>query len=141
MPKLIIHRKKDWLPVGYTNTFEVLLDGNRIGYLSGGETAEFDVLPGTHSLRVKFGEMGSKNFDFNIFNQETRQFSVSSFRNITSIIFIMVIIMVLAGNRIFKYHINNNLPFYLAAFFILLYIYFRTIGKNRYIFLKEDKNK
>jgi hypothetical protein len=142
MPKIKIHRKKDWsLQIGYHSVFEVLLDGQRIGYLPNGETSEFEVAPGGYKLKMKMGRYGSREHDINLFNKETRSFTVSSMKNYTTIAALLFLIAIEFTHLVLKIHLNKNTMNIIIGAIVLLVIYFQTIGRNSYIFLRENKEE
>lgn len=142
MPKIIIHRKRDWsLKIGYQSVFEVLLDGQRIGYLPNGETNEFDVPAGEHKLKIKMGRYGSREHNFNVFNKEARSFTVSSMKNYTTIGAILFLIAVEFTHLVLKIHLKQNTMNLIIGAIVLLVIYFQTLGRNSYIFLRENKEE
>jgi len=93
MPKISVHRNKNWMIS--LKMFEVFLDEQRIGYLTNGETAEYEVPAGPHNLKVKMGMLGSKCIDFNVYNKETKSFSVSRNQIITVIFIILLLLAIL----------------------------------------------
>src|ERR1035437_7905129 len=75
MPTIKIFRKKGW-----TTRFKVIelyVDGQKIGYISNGETKEFEVAAGQHTLKAKRGWYGSQDFDCNLYNKEIKSLTVS----------------------------------------------------------------
>jgi len=141
MAKIIIHRKKDWsLKLGYNSTSEVLLDGQRIGYVSGGETTEFDIAPGQHNLKIKMGWYGSRNYNFNLFSKETKSFTVSSMRRYITVAAFPFLVFILLPVML-KIQISQNITNIIIALFMLLVIYAEFFRRSNYIFIRENKGE
>jgi len=95
MAKIIIHRKREWsLKLGYSSIFEVFLDGQRIGYLSNGETKEFDFPAGQHKIKAKTWWYGSQDFNFTLFNKENKSFNISTNKSLMILVPILIFIHV-----------------------------------------------
>jgi hypothetical protein len=137
MPKIKIHRKKDWTI--RSKVFEVFVDGTRIGYLSNGETNEYDVPAGQHKIKVKMGRFGSNNFECNIFNKDSKSFIVS-FNSIAIIVGIVLMTGVLfLGMFLMKMHKGERIySWFFTAFIAVFAIYWQTVGRNTYLILKEE---
>jgi hypothetical protein len=136
MAKISVCRKRNWM-IGL-KMFEVFLDEQRIGYLMNGETAEYEVSAGPHKLKVKMGRQGSNDFNFNLFNNEAKSFSVSQNYKlflIAAIVIPMIIIFEYYQRTLKLDHIYSMVPF---VIFMLLAVYFQTIGKNTYFKIKEE---
>lgn len=93
MPKIKIFRKRDWMIS--LKMFEVFLDEQRIGYLMKGETAEYEVPAGPHNIKIKMGMLGSKSIDFNVYNKETKSFTVSRSQMLALIFIILLLLAIL----------------------------------------------
>lgn len=139
MPTIKIHRKRDWsLKIGYNSTSEILLDGQKIGYVAGGETSEFDVAAGQHTLKVKMGQYGSKDYNFNLFSKEAKFFTVSSLRPYVTVAGILLLIVLEFLYLVLK--INSKTVIYIIlASIVALAICFQIFGRNAYLFIKENK--
>ena len=142
MPKITIHRTRDWtLKIGYSSISEVLLDGQRVGYESGGETSEFDVAQGQHKLKIKMGWYGSRDYNFNLFDKETKSFTVTSMRRYITVAAILFIIVVEYLHLILKIQMKQNIIHIIIASIILIFICFLIFGRNAFLFIKENKEK
>jgi hypothetical protein len=141
MPKIKIFRKRDWTIK--SSVFEVLLDGQRIGYISKGETNEYDVPTGQHKLKVKMGRVGSKDINCTIFNKETKTFTTSFNRKMS----IIILILLLLGG-LFNFFVQNEFKtvhFYKYALSVTIaitalfsYIIFFTIAQIHFLNIKES---
>jgi len=110
------------------------LDGQKTGLVSGGETSEFEVLPGQHKLKVKMGRYGSKDFDFNLFNKETKSFTVTSMKSFTTVAAILFFIFIEFFHRILKINLSRDTFHIIIAVIILTVIGLLLFRRNRYLF-------
>lgn len=138
MPLIKIFRKKDWAIA--SKVFEVYLDGQKIGYLANGETNDFEVPVGQHKLKVKMGRAGSHDFDYTIYNKETKTFTVSRDKIMTAIIItglLIVFSVQLFTNKIF---VHDYLIKFLCSITPLgiLVLYVQTLGRNKLLKIKEE---
>lgn len=119
--------------------FEVFLDGQKIGYLSNGDTSEFKVPAGQHKFKVKMGRFGSNNFEYNIFNKDSKTFSVS----LNYIVMIISIVLMTGAFFLARFLMETHkgesiYSWVFTAFIGVLAIYWQTVGRNTYLKLKED---
>ncbi|WP_442485190.1 hypothetical protein [Aeoliella sp. SH292] len=70
--KLRIARRSHWLD--RSRDYHVQLDGRSLGTLNSGETLEFDIPPGSHSLEVRVGKCTSPLRMLNLKEGETVAF-------------------------------------------------------------------
>lgn len=136
MPKIKIIRKRDWIIS--SKVFEVYLDGEKIGYLSDGDTNEFEVPAGQHKLRVKMGRYGSNNFECNIFNKDSKLFNVS-INHIAQVIGLVLMAgACFLGIYLMKTHRGEQIySWFFTSFIAVFAIYWQTVGRNTYLKLKE----
>ena len=59
-----VKRSKRWL--GAARKAYVILDGQEIGILKNGEVKEFSVLPGTHTIQIRFCKIETKPISVNL---------------------------------------------------------------------------
>jgi len=62
----------------YVRSYSVLLDDKEIGQIKNGETKNFQIASGKHSLRMKLDWAGSKSLDFVADDSNMAAFRVSS---------------------------------------------------------------
>ena len=104
MPTIKISRKKEWAI--HSVPFEVFLDGQKIGYLSKGETREFDISAGQHKIKVKTGRYGSKDIEYTTFNKESKSLIVSKNWAMTFLPHFLIITFVIVRFFHIKGYIN-----------------------------------
>lgn len=137
MPKIIIHRKKDW--INATKVYEVFLDEQKLGYLSNGDTTEFEVPSGQHKLSVKMGRYGSKNYEYNIYTKDSKSFNVSLNYTLIIIGLVYMIGALFLSMFLMKTHKGEQIyKWSFTAFISLLAIYSQTFGRTTYLILKEE---
>jgi hypothetical protein len=69
----IFRSREQWRATG--RVYKVIIDGKAIGGLSNGESKLFDVLPGTHRVRMGVAWTGSKEVEITLQDGETRAVS------------------------------------------------------------------
>ncbi len=140
MPKIIIHRTRDWsLKLGYRSIYEVFMDGQKTGYLPNGETNEFEVSPGEHKLKIKSGWFGSREYHFNIFGKESKSFTVSSIKNYTTIAAVIFLIVIEFVHLVLKINPQKKTIHIVVGALIAVVVGFQIFGRNSYIFIRESK--
>lgn len=133
MPRIKIFRKKDWF-IRY-RVFEIFLDGQKMGYLSNGESIEFDAPAGQHKLRVKMGRLRSKDFNYTVYNKENKSFTVSRNQIIGMIIIILIFLVTFMEffiHRIFK--MERRVLEFITVTIVLFHSYG---GKIHFLNIKE----
>ena len=138
MPKIIIHRKNDWFI--RSRVFEIYMNGQRIGYISNGETKEFEVTVGQHKLKIKMGRFGSKDYNYTIYSKEIKLFTISRDKVRSNVILILMIIAAIVQSILtMRFRSPHITTFFFTAFLTLLVIYYQTIGRYTYLIIKESK--
>ena len=133
MGKIVIYRTSEYSN-RYRN-YEVYVDGKKLGKISNGETREYEVLPGQHSLVAKIDWCSSKSILFDMNAGEVKSFKVGGFRNAKWLMPASVIIIVLSFQVNFEF--GFKYLFYSTIPVFLLLVYFLTIGRKRYLTLTE----
>jgi hypothetical protein len=136
MPKISVFRKSEWMT--RFKVVELYLDGQRIGYLSNGETKEFDVPAGQHTLKAKMGWYGSKNLDCTIFNKESKSYTVYPNYIFISLMVIVILCIVLIQNYLIRVHkFSHSYIWLFPGLIILIVASYQIIGRNAYLIIKE----
>ena len=115
--------------------YHIYLDGEKIGTLSNGETKEFETTDGQHSLIAKIDWCSSPTLTFYVDKLKTKQIKVGGFKysNWTMIIGFLLLVLGFVLNYLF----DNEWSIFLPIPAFLLLIYYFTLGKNKYLTLKE----
>ena len=139
MAKLIITRKKEFSnrAAGY----KVYLNKQEIETIASGETKEIDIPEGTHNLYVKINWYGSRNLPMILGNGETKIVSISG--NKYSSINMIILSLMILSTILFREFIRNHIFLKYSAILIIvialvIVTYYLTIGRNKYIEIKEN---
>ena len=133
MSKLIIQRTSE-----YNNRlrdYGIYIDGQKIDTISNGQTKEINISPGRHTLFSKIDWCSSPEISFEVVDNETKTFKVGGFKNGNWIMPLTVGVIVLS--YLLKITAGVNYFFYLAIPAFLLLVYYLTIGRKKYLTLKE----
>lgn len=135
MPKFKITQKKAW--GARFRVLDLYLDGEILGYVPNGETIEFDVPVGQHTLKAKMGFFSNKVLSCTMFNKEIKSLTVSP--NVIHHILFPIIMLGLGllpfySKRIFH---SEHTDLILFPLVLLFSIYSFTIGRYRYLKIKE----
>jgi hypothetical protein len=140
--KLIITRTSEFNNL--TREFRIFLNGKEIGTISSGDTEEFDIPEGNHNLCAKIDWCGSENFPITLRNDETKSITISGFKfgGILMIITPFTLIFLILFRDFIKSHFFLKLPALVAAMFVVLTLtYYMTIGRKKYLVIKENVNE
>jgi hypothetical protein len=133
MATLMIKRGNEY--VNAARKIGIYLDETKIGTLSNGSTATFEIPAGTHKLHGKIDWCASREYEFTIGDNETKHLKLSGIphsNNImlaTAIIFVVHIILVVTTG--FSYLGWLVLPSLLIMF------YYLTFGRKDYLIIKD----
>lgn len=123
----------------YSNSFrdyKIFIDGKNIGEIANGETKEFEISPGQHTIIAKIDWGSSPEVILSINENETRELKVGGFKNGNW----MIILLFLMPGLIFLSFILNHFCTvswlkYLALPYGILLFYYITIGRKKYLTL------
>lgn len=147
MPKIKIIRNNEKL--NSEREIGVYIDEEQLGMLDNGETKEFKVKSGEHNIAAKIDWAGSKTLNFEINDNETKEFNVSSFalanrlfrysKIMSSATFVLLIILYIL-NIFSVVNVENYLILLSTPIIIPLLIiaYYLSVGKNKYLLIKGD---
>jgi hypothetical protein len=76
MVKLTVSRDSGY--ADHFRAYSIVVDGKKIGKVRNGETKEFTIEPGSHSIRAKIDWCGSHTLDFTATEDEPLFFHVKS---------------------------------------------------------------
>lgn len=148
---MIIIERKSSLSNKFTN-YNVYLDGNKIGCLSDGETAEFNIEPGNHTLQIKMNISASNKIEF---EHEANQFlyfeTGSNIKVLNNILLALMHPAILIGifliDKIITY--KYFIVYALMAYIVFeIYTYIKRKRANNvlkeedkyYLYLKQTQN-
>ncbi len=137
MAKIKIKRTNEWN--NRARQIGVYLDNNKIGTILNGETKEFDVPSGKHTVRAKIDWCGSKDLTCQINENEIKTVTISSFRYgnylMPGFAGLMILYFIL---KMFVDSQFTNILLVIIAPILLLVAYYLTIGRNSYLQIKEN---
>ncbi|HNT81070.1 MAG TPA: hypothetical protein PKH65_10345 [Bacteroidia bacterium] len=129
MPLVKITRSNEYL--NRLRNIHIFIDGHKIGEIANGQTSEFEISPGRHSVLAKIDWCSSREISFEA--NETNTFMLSGFNKANWIILIAVLII------IFHFILQSTIGFdYLYILLIPVFLipfYFLTLGRKRYLTL------
>ena len=135
MSKLIIKRTSEW--INLARKFGIYIDDKKIGTISHGETKEFEINPGEHKIKAKIDWCGSQKLEFNIADNEIKEMEIGGFKNGKTIMPVGFVVMGLLFLITYFLKIESKF-FILLAFLVFLYpLYYTTIGRNKYLTIRE----
>ena len=135
MASIIINRTSEYL--NRLRNYDVYIDGEKIDTISNGETKEFNISAGQHSILIKIDWCSSQTLLVDINDNETKSFKVGGFKNGNWLIPAALVILGSIASRLFDF----NYLFYLIIPFFLSMVYYMTLGRKQYLTLKENELK
>ena len=135
MASIIINGTSEYL--NRLRNYDVYIDGEKIDTISNGETKEFNISAGQHSILIKIDWCSSQTLLVDINDNETKSFKVGGFKNGNWLIPAALVILGSIASRLFDF----NYLFYLIIPFFLSMVYYMTLGRKQYLTLKENELK
>jgi len=139
MAKLRITRKSEYF--NWTRDYRIYLNGQKIGTIGSGETKEFDIPEGENILKAKIDWCGSQNFQISLNKDEIKNVLITGFAHGSILMILMspVILLPILFREFIKNHLFLNISFTTISIFVLLILtYYLTIGRNKYLEIKEN---
>ena len=133
MAKLIIQRTSE-----YNNRlrdYGIYIDGQKVDTIANGQAKEFTITSGRHTLYSKIDWCSNPEISFEIVDSDTKIFKVGGFKNGNWIMPMALGIIILS--YLLKQIYGIDYLFYLAIPPFLLLIYYLTIGRKKYLTLRE----
>ena len=138
MTKLIITRTSEWN--NKARKFGLYLNDKKIGTIEDGEKKEFEIEPGIYKINGKIDWCKSPKIEFDITENESKEIEISGFKygNIIMPIGLGIVLFFFLIKLIFK--IESNFLIILGGIGFLYPLYYITIGKNKYLSIREKIN-
>lgn len=117
--------------------YKVFINNEQIGVISEGEIKEYNVNPGTHTISTKIDWAGSKDVIVNLKENDVVNLRVENYTakhlliSVYFIVFVSLLHIVLLATLNFQYTSLLFIPI------LAIMSYFLTIGRNKYLTLKE----
>lgn len=135
MAKLIIKRSNEFN--NRLRSYNIFVDGERIGSVANGQAEEFSVPAGEHKIIAKITWCSSPELSFNIGENEKKYFRVGGFKLgkfLTPLALLIAVLSVL-----FKNKFGITWVSYLIIPVLLVLIYYLTFGRKDYLTIKETE--
>lgn len=106
MPTIRLYRPPEF--INSTRQYKIFVDGEKIGTIVNGDTLEFDLPAGTHTMQAKIDWCSSPEFTFSVKNGETKTINVGGFHR----------------EEVVYLHTSKLL-------------YYLTVGRKQYLYLED----
>ena len=133
MAKLLITRSNEWMNRG--RGIGIYVNDKKVGDIVNGETRDITLPEGNYVLKAKIDWCGSNNYSFNISENETPKVVLSSFGYSWYFFPISGVLIAIHLLLYFVYKINYLI--WVPFAFIMILLYYFSIGRNKYLVLKE----
>ncbi len=131
MPTLVINRTNEY--ANRWRAIDIYVDGQKIGGVSNGETKQFEIPVGTHTVCAKIDWCSSNDVPIDLSINEAEVLTLSSgwglFKYLRVATIISTVLCIISGKFIF---------IVLPLIALIYMIYKLSFGRNSYLVLKED---
>ncbi len=141
--RIVLRRSSEWL--NRARSLKVFIDGGQAGTIANGDTRDFIITPGQHTLSCKVDWCSSRDFSVSLGENETIYLFVrSGMKYYWQTAFPLFV--VLALNFYYVFSVGKrpewlNYLLIIVALPALLYImYYVTFGRKDYLLLAKDDN-
>ncbi|TCO07721.1 hypothetical protein [Natronoflexus pectinivorans] len=140
MAQLIITRSNEI--TNSTVDYSIWIDGREEGNISNSGKTEIQLKEGSHSLQIKSRIASSYIFPISVKKDETLSLHLSM--NRTGRWILPIGLVIIGINFLIKHFTENELPAYIMVpslfAVLLLYVYYRTIGRRKSIRIEKRNN-
>ncbi len=134
MEKIVIKRTNEF--INRFRNYKIFIDGQQVGTIGNGETKEFLVSIGQHSLIAKIDWCTSQELQINIDENEIKNIQVSSFK------YGKWIMPLAGGIIIIDFILKETTSFIFFNFllfpFLITLFYYSSFGRKKYLLLSES---
>jgi len=140
--KIIISRKSEW--VNRRRSYKVFIDGKEVGKLDNGGSEEFLIEPGLHKVQCKINWCSSPELELEVKEGEAKFLKTGSGLKLYTAGYILFILSLLSAPLLKLAGIPRPenlsiIQLIVMIPFVLYLLYYLTIAKKQYAFLREDK--
>lgn len=135
MAILSIKRSSEWM--NKMREVELYLDGRKIGVIQDGETKEFEVEAGEHTLKSKIDWCASKTITITAVEGAPKHIEVSGFKRGKYIMPLALLVCVLHLAIGGKWNAEPLYFLILMLPFLFYMVYYLSLGRNKYLRLEE----
>jgi len=133
MAKLIIIRNSEY--VNRLRTYLIYLDGVKLGNVANGDSKEFEISAGHHQVWAKINWCSSPTISFDVNEGKAKTYQVGAFPCANWLIWTTIGILILHFFLSFTIHFSYAINLIVPTFLVLFY--YMTIGRKRYLSIKE----
>jgi len=139
--KIIINRKSEWL--NRLRSFKIFIDDAEVGAVKNGSSEEFVVVPGVHSVYLKFSFYKSEPLTITVNDNETKFLLAHNGMKYFWALYILLLLALFLKPLIRNVEIDIStwFPFLQIGLIMPLVfyaLYYLTIGRKKYLLLEED---
>ncbi|GEO10020.1 hypothetical protein [Segetibacter aerophilus] len=131
MATVIVNRKTEVLNLA--RNYGIYIDGKKVGTVANGETKEFNVSPGNHTVLAKIDWCSSPVVSFEVEAEGVKSLTVGGFKHGNWFMSFAPLIIILASIVNVKY--GNRYLVLLSIPVFLLLTYYLTLGRKKYLTL------
>ncbi len=135
MAKIILSRKKEW--ANRARKFNVFIDGEKKDTISNGEIKEIELTPGNHKILMKVDWCSSPELEVDVKEERAKTIEVCGFKANRWLMPLMYIILGVYFISAFILKKDFKEIIYLVFPVALVYIYYLTLGRKKYIEITE----
>lgn len=135
MPKLLIKRDSEW--ANRSRTFDLFLNGRKIGEIKDRQLLSFDIPEGNYELMARIDWCGSRPLKIEITEGEVKRVKIKGFIFSKYYLPLAMFTAALYFGIYFKYNINSLFLATLLMLFCGYLCYFISLGRNQYLRLFE----
>lgn len=134
MSKLVITRPKEW--INKYRRYKIFLDGNSLGEIKNDEILEFELPNGQHTIKAKIDWCSSNEMTVTGYNNEPIHLKLTAFKESK---WLMPLSMIIAIGTLIAMNLLHNQKLFVFIFIpLILQLYFFTIRRNSYLYLREN---
>ncbi len=141
LAKIIINRKSEWL--NRLRSFKVFIDDKEAGSVKNGNSEEFLVEEGVHSVHIKFGLYKSISLTITLTKGENKFLLTRNGMKYFWPLYILLLVGVASKIIMIKLGLYNTdwssyVQLLLVLPSLLYFLFYLTIGRKKYLVLEED---
>lgn len=135
MAKIILSRKKEW--ANRARKFTIFIDGEKKDTISNGEIKEIELAPGKHKILLKVDWFSSPELEVDVKEERAKTIEVCGFKANRWLMPLMYIVLGIYFISAFVFKKEFKEIMYLVIPIALVYIYYLTLGRKKYIEITE----
>lgn len=135
MARIIISRKKEWS--NRARKFGVYVDGEKKETILNGEIKDVEVPAGKHKIMFKVDWCSSPELEIDVKEEKSKTVEVSGFKANAWLLIAMYVVLGIYFISEFFLQQRFKVVMYLVFPIALAYIYYLTLGRKKYLEIKE----